>query len=149
MAALDAQRYLESLAGPLARHLERHYAGRTRQRERAGLSEMRLAKALSFIDEHLFGDFEIDALAAAACLSPFHFQRMFKRSVGMAPQAFITRRRIAEASKLLGSTTLPVAEVARRVGYPNQAHFATLFRRATGVTPSRCRSMARGGPAAT
>ena len=138
-------RYLDSLAGPLARHLELHYAGRTRQRERSGLSDVRLAKALAFIDQNLFADFPIEALAAAASLSPFHFQRMFKRSTGLAPQAFITRRRIDAAGKLLVSTELPVAEIARRVGYANQAHFATLFRRLARITPSKYRSLARRG----
>ena len=144
---LPPRNYLESLARPLAAHLERYYTTRTRQRERLGLSERRLDRALAFIDENLFEDFPIEALAEAAWLSPFHFQRMFKRSIGIAPQAFVTRRRVAEAGLLLGSTVLPIAEVARRVGYANQGHFAMLFRRLAGITPSQYRCLAGRGAA--
>jgi AraC-like DNA-binding protein len=137
------QAYLDSIAAPIARHLEDHYAGRTRERDRGGLSESRLAKTLAFIDAHLFGKVSIDDLAEAACLSPFHFSHMFKRSTGVSPLAFVRRRRIVAAARLLASSMLPMAEIARQTGHENQAHFSVSFRRVMGMTPSRYRSLAR------
>lgn len=139
--------YLESLARPFAEHLERHYAHPLRERESHGLSEARLSRALAFIDAHLPGAVPLDGLAEAAFLSPFHFGRMFKRSTGLAPHEFVTHRRIGAAAQLLASTRLPVAEVARRVGYENQAHFSTAFRRVAGTTPTRYRRLAERGEA--
>jgi AraC-like DNA-binding protein len=131
--------YLDIIAGPLADHLELNYARPLRDRERKGLSESRLARALAFIDAQLPGEVPMDQLAAAACLSPFHFGRMFKRSTGLAPHEFVNLCRFARASELLASTKLPIAAVGRSVGYGNPSHFTTAFRRLAGQTPSRYR----------
>jgi AraC-like DNA-binding protein len=140
--------FLESLAGPLAAHLESFYAPRrTRARERGGLSEARLARVLALIEARLDHALCLEDLSQAAHLSPFHFNRMFKRSTGVPPHAFITRRRIAAAAELLASTTLPLSEVGRRCGYPSQPHFSTAFTRVAGMTPSSYRSQARRGEA--
>lgn len=136
--------YLESLAGPLTEHL-RNYYRHTRERESGGLSEARLARALAFIEGHLGEPLSLAALADATNLSRFHFGRMFKRSMGMSPAAFIVRRRLDVAADLLVGTSLPIAEVSRRVGFQTQAHFCTAFKRAKGVTPSRHRNTLRAG----
>ena len=139
--------YLDSLAGPVAEHLQRHYAQPLRERESRGLSEARLVRALAFIDERLPRVVPIEELAEAAFLSPFHFGRMFKRSTGLSPHEFVTHRRIGAAAQLLASTPLPIVEIARRVGYENQAHFSTAFRRVARMTPSRYRLLAERGEA--
>ncbi|MBA3716569.1 MAG: helix-turn-helix transcriptional regulator [Pyrinomonadaceae bacterium] len=53
---------------------------------------------------------------------------------------YVVERRIARAKLLLRTTTLPVTEIALRIGCANQQHFSTLFRRATGTTPTAYRA---------
>jgi AraC-like DNA-binding protein len=72
-------------------------------------------------------------------MSPYHFARLFKRSTGVPPHRFVVRRRIDEARALLSAGTVPIAEIARLVGFRTTSHFATTFRRITGMTPGRYR----------
>lgn len=134
---------LEEIARRLGDHLERFYARPRRHRDKAGLSAGRLAKARAFIEDHLTEAVPLAALAEAASLSLFHFGRMFQRSMGVSPAAYMVRRRLEAAEELLAQTSLPIAEVSARAGFRTQAHFCTAFRRLKGVTPSRSRRNAR------
>jgi AraC family transcriptional regulator len=62
----------------------------------------------------------------------------------VSPHRFLIRRRIEQARALLAAQTLPIAEIARSVGFRTQSHFTTTFRRETGITPSVYRSAGRG-----
>jgi AraC-like DNA-binding protein len=137
--------YLDTLAAPLAEHLLRHYARRTRHRESGGLSEARLARVRAFVEAHLFEPVPLAAMADVANLSLFHFGRMFKRSLGVSPAAFMLERRIEASAGLLAETALSIEEVSRRAGFRTQAHFCTAFRRVKGMPPSRYRRSLRGG----
>lgn len=139
------QAYLDSIADAVAEHLTQNYMHARRQRERAGLSESRLKKALAYIEAHLFEPLPVDAIADAAHLSSFHFRRMFKRSTGLGPHEFVMRRRVEHAKTLLAESETPIAEIARRVGFCSQAHFTTVFRRHTDFTPWRYRASHRSG----
>jgi AraC family transcriptional regulator len=105
----------------------------------AGLKPERLARVMDRIEHGLHEPLQIAHLAEAACLSPFHFARMFKHTTGKSPHAFVTEKRMALAKELLASTPLSIAEVSRRAGYRTQAHFTGVFRQYTGVTPRRFR----------
>lgn len=78
----------------------------------------------------------LEALAAAAGLSPRSLARRFRAATGETVVECIQRLRVARARELLESGRLPVDEVARRVGYEDVAFFRRLFRKYTGLTPS-------------
>ncbi|OHV85120.1 hypothetical protein LCM4573_04375 [Rhizobium sp. LCM 4573] len=101
--------------------------------------DLRLHRALQYIEDHLAEDISLADLAAAAAMSPFHFSRCFKAQTGLAPYAFVVTRRMEKAKELLRATRLPIAEIAWRVGYMNSAKFAAQFRRLTGATPGEWR----------
>lgn len=75
------------------------------------------------------------ALAAVADLSPYHFARAFKRSVGSSPHRYVLRRRIERAKYHLAAGELSLAAVALACGFGSQSHFSAHFRAATGLTP--------------
>ena len=136
---LPPEPYLESLAPVIGEHLERFYPVRERRRDRRGLEPAKLSRVLALIDERLEASLAVEDLAAAVHLSPFHFGRMFCRSMGISPHAYITRRRIDRAKLLLAATDQPLAVIAREVGYRNQAHFTRVFHQVAGTTPRRYR----------
>jgi AraC family transcriptional regulator len=105
-----------------------------------GLSRDRLKRVRDYIEAHLDDRLTLSDLAAVACLSPFHFSRSFKQAVGVGPQRYVTQRRLERAKTLMRRTNEPLAEIAHRVGFSDQSHLTSIFRRETGVTPGRYRA---------
>jgi AraC family transcriptional regulator len=131
--------YRESLTLALAAQI-----GLTLQRAAAPIAaktDPRIQRALDLMDARLAEDIGLDDLAGAAAMSPFHFLRTFKASVGRTPAQELIRRRIVRAQALLQTTQLPVAEIAFRIGYDNASRFTALFKRETGVTPGAFRGV--------
>ncbi|QTN23364.1 AraC family transcriptional regulator [Rhizobacter sp. AJA081-3] len=99
-----------------------------------GLS--RFAPVVEHLREHLAERVTLDELAALAGLSPFHFQRQFKRAHHATPQQLLMALRLFEAKRLLAAGEAP-AQVAAAVGLADQAHLTHAFARRYGVTPAR------------
>ena len=78
-------------------------------------------------------------------MSPYHFARLFQHSTGLPPHRFVVRARIDHAATLLAAPELSIAQISRVVGFRTPSHFATVFRRLMGVTPSAYRAAARQG----
>jgi AraC-like DNA-binding protein len=108
-------------------------------RARGGLPPRVLRRVREYIEAHIAGNIELDALAAAAGLSVFHFARAFKQSTGMTPHSYVLGQRIKRAQELLASTDLPVASIALATGFSDQSHLARHFRAQVGVRPSAFR----------
>ena len=91
---------------------------------------------------------DLDALAAAAGYSRFHFLRAFRAAYGETPRAYLTRRRIERAKTLLRSANLTVTEICHVVGFSSLGSFSARFTELVGVSPSRYRAevVERGGP---
>jgi AraC family transcriptional regulator len=114
-----------------------------------GLPATKLDQVVSFIEDRLGDGLKLHELAAAVRLSQFHFARKFRLSMGQSPHAYLTLRRMERARRLLRETEMPLAQVAREVGYQTQAHFTGVFRRYVGLTPRTFRVQSRGAqPAA-
>jgi AraC family transcriptional regulator len=107
---------------------------------RGGLPVRQLRKVEDHVHEHLADDVSLESLAELVELSPFHFSRVFKQTVGMTPLQFVTRERITRAQQLIRETKRNLIEIGLEVGYKNPSHFAQVFRRVVGVTPTDFRS---------
>jgi AraC-like DNA-binding protein len=96
---------------------------------------VRVARAL--IDD-CYGDgrrTSLESLAAAAGVSPFHLVREFTRATGMSPHRYLVQTRVRRAGELLAKGA-PVSDVAATVGFADQSHLTTQFRRYVGTTPA-------------
>jgi len=135
--------WVDALAEDFGIHLATRYGRPAESPAYAGLAPHRLQRVLAIIDERLEGPIPVRELAAEVHMSPYHFARMFKQSTGQAPHLYITWQRMDRAKDLLAQTTLPLAEIAKRVGYRTQAHFTGVFHERVGITPRayrlRCR----------
>jgi len=99
------------------------------------LDKRRLGRVLDYIEAHFGESVSLDDLAGEACLSPFHFSRLFHEATGLSPHRYVTERRIRSAQQLIVAGAASLAEVALDTGFGSQAHFCRVFRQATGVSP--------------
>lgn len=100
-----------------------------------GLSPRALARAQAFIAEHLGESFSLSDLAHAACISRFHFARLFRASTGCSPMEYVLHARMAAAKQMLARGDQKIAATAAALGFFDQSHFTRTFRRVTGVSP--------------
>ncbi len=92
-------------------------------------------RALAFIEENGLEDARVSDVARAAGVSAGHLHALFRAHVGRTPRSLIATRRVEEARRLLAETELPIAEVALRCGFADQASLTHAVRRDLGTTP--------------
>ena len=141
-AGLGGPLYVASLAQVLAIHLLRTSCAQTPVVRHAtgGLPPQTLRRVLAYITEHLAQPITLRDLAAVAHMDQYHFLRAFRQTTGVTPHQDLLARRIARAQALLEDPTVSITEVAARVGFQTASHFAMLFRRWVGVTPTAYRT---------
>jgi AraC family transcriptional regulator len=135
------QLYAETLAQVLSIELLRleHGSAAMPRATRGGLAAWQERRAREFIEDHLAEDVSLAELADLTRLSPTHFCRAFKRSVGLPPHQYQSLRRIERAKALLADPGRTVTAIALDCGFSAPGSFATAFRKTTGITPSTFR----------
>ncbi len=130
--------FVQGIAQAIAIHLARNYAIQVEASHSGGssLPGYKLQQITDWMAEHVAEDFNLDRLAAQAGLSKFHFHRLFKSAAGVSPARYHINLRMNVARRLRRETKKSVVTVALDVGYANPSHFAKLFRRETGLSPS-------------
>lgn len=141
----DDRVFCDGIRTAVAARLMGHY---TVDRWRAplpapSLDRKRLQWVLEFVEAHLADPLSLDDLASLACLSAFHFSRLFREATGMPPHRYVRDRRIAAAKALLAKGHASLAQIALETGFGSQASFTRAFGKATGTTPGQHRAFAR------
>lgn len=95
-----------------------------------------------YLEAHYREPVSLERLSALLGRHPRHLIESFRRAYGVPPHTYLLQRRVREAKRRLVEGAAPV-ELALELGFYDQAHFSTTFRRFTGVTPGRFRSTAR------
>jgi AraC-like DNA-binding protein len=93
-------------------------------------------QAQAYLEAHYPENITLEQLAQIADLSQFHLTRIFAKTVGLPPHAYLTQVRISRAKKLL-SFGMPIAQVAAETGFADQSHLTRHFKRIVGVTPGQ------------
>lgn len=133
--------YCDAMAWALGRYLVRRYGVPVSPSKTLvwKLAPWRVRRVMDYVDEHLADPMRIAELAQLVGVSAGHFHRAFRATVGKTPLEFINARRVQRAMQLLQRDDVPMATVARRVGFVSPSHFSRTFREITGVNPSRYR----------
>lgn len=113
------------------------------------LLALTLEKALSpcvidaqqFIHNHFREPITVADIAAAAALSQYHFSRIFKKEMEVAPHNYLSNIRLRQAKTLLLETNYTVEEIASSCGFSSTSHFIRAFKKEMEVTPSVFRKL--------
>ncbi|QNK01365.1 helix-turn-helix domain-containing protein [Dyella telluris] len=137
--------FLDGMHSALAGHLLGNYTvERWRpQTNTPDLDPRRLKRVLDLIELRFAETLSLSELAAQACLSEFHFSRLFRAATGLSPYRYVTHRRVEAAEQLLANTQAPQLEIALETGFGSQANFIRVFRKLTGMTPGQFRAQRR------
>lgn len=104
-----------------------------------------IQRALSYIEDHLHNpDLNRDEVAHKVSLSPSYFSVLFFEITGRTFTDYLTHARIEKAKTLLTNPTLPISIVAKKVGFRDESYFTLIFKKLTGITPSRYRLELQG-----
>lgn len=118
--------------GLIARHLPKRHVS-TDQLDQ-GIHDL-----LQAMDERLDHTWGLEELSKRLGVTPAYLVRRFHRVVGLAPMAWLTRRRTEAAAVRLVTTDASIAEIAKQVGWNDANYFARRFRGVFGMNPSAYR----------
>ena len=144
-SAYGTRLMVEMLANALATQLLRCHsslAPKIRQ-QLAGLPSGRLRRVIEHMHEFMDQDLSLGQLADVAGLGTAQFARAFRIATGEPPHRYLTRLRIERARELLEQTEQRVVEVGLNCGFEQPSHFATAFRKVTGLSPRAWRAHRR------
>jgi AraC family transcriptional regulator len=113
-----------------------HHLADAAKRPRGMLDKGVFARLREHVLTHLDEPIDVAALASIAGRSPFHFTRVFSRSVGMTPHRYIVHLRLRRAVELVREGRSGLAEIAASTGFADQSHLSRWVRRVHGVSPS-------------
>lgn len=139
--AANDRLYLESLQTVLVTHILRNHCSVsiTAPSVSGKLSKGKLKLVVGYIQDHLDFNISLTELSEMVQLSPDHFRKLFKQSMGLSPHKYLLQCRIEKAKQLLADEQLTIAEIGRMVGFFDQSHFTNTFRRYTNYTPRQYR----------
>lgn len=109
------------------------------QRKRGKLAPYHLRRTVDYIEQNCGRTIRLDELAQLTGLSQSYFCSAFRESTGMPPQQWQMKARVERAKNLLKDADTPLASVALRVGFADQAHLTRVFRKIVGTTPGAWR----------
>ncbi|MBL0371384.1 AraC family transcriptional regulator [Rhizobium sp. KVB221] len=105
--------------------------------------EKRIRRVTDHIHAHLDEELDLDRLAEIACMSAYHWHRIYRAVLGETPAMTVKRLRLHRAAGDLVTTTRPIADIARQCGYPNLQSFTRIFRADYGIPPAAWRKQGK------
>jgi AraC-like DNA-binding protein len=99
-----------------------------------------MEKAKEYINENFASDISLYEIARFACISPFHFSRVFKQFTSYSPHQYLLNIRLKHAEILLKNHNMSITDIAIASGFASAEYFATAFGRKYQMTPSQYRN---------
>ncbi len=99
-------------------------------------------RVIQTMHDHLDELLTLEDLASVVYLSPFHFNRIFRRLIGIPPGEFLSALRFQAARRLLLTTQLSVTDICFEVGYTSTGSFTSRFTQLVGISPRLLRQRA-------
>lgn len=104
-------------------------------------NETVLAEVFDVIETRFTQTLSLRDVAREVGMTPAYLTTLVRRRTGRTVQDWILERRMTESRRLLTESTLPINDIARRVGIPDPAYFTRMFRREHSATPRAWREL--------
>lgn len=109
-----------------------------RSRDEHSLSRL----VVQYVNEHFSDEnLNISAIGMKFGLTPSYLSRQFRTQTGEALLDYISKTRMEAAKKLIAEQSMPIAEIARKVGYADINTFNRIFKKLEGITPGKYRDI--------
>ncbi len=95
---------------------------------------------MDWLEQHYQEPFQLEKLSSEIHLSASYLSRMFRSHTGNTITEYINKKRLEEASLLLLTTSLPVSQISRKVGYADVTYFCRIFKKRYGTVPLHYRT---------
>jgi len=106
----------------------------------SGRIRQQLEKSLQYIDAHLGDKITVYEVADVACISIYHFQRLFSAYIGETVSQYILHRRLELAAQtIVTQEKLRLADLARKSGFETHSAFSRAFKKHFNVSPREFR----------
>lgn len=106
---------------------------------RGGLTSRQVRIVTDYVESRLAEPVDLVALAGVAGLSPSHFHRAFRLTMGAPPHRWLKKRRIRRAQELMLNPGKSLADIAVETGFSDQSHFTRVFAKEMGASPGAWR----------
>ncbi len=103
----------------------------------------RICRAKEYIDSSFTDDLTLEKISKEACLSQYHFLRIFKSVYKNTPHQYLTSKRIEKARNLLFGTEMSITEICFEIGFESVSSFSWLFKNKFGMSPEVMRESYR------
>jgi YesN/AraC family two-component response regulator len=100
----------------------------------------RLKSTITYIQDHLHQNINLEMLAGAIAMNPSYFCRVFQQEMGHSPYQYIIQQRVEKAKTLLKNRELAISDIALQCGFANHSHLDRHFHKITGITPKAYRT---------
>jgi AraC family transcriptional regulator len=143
----SGQLFLQSIEVALAAVLVRTYSLSMKARRpiKGGLSDVGRRNVIDLVRSRISEDISLADMAAVTGLSITHFSHIFKKSMGESPHQFVLQQRVQCAKELLVSVNFRMIDIALACGFKTQQHFARIFRKVCGLSPTEYQRLKLSG----
>jgi len=107
-----------------------------------------IARVMEAVSAYPDRKWNLDALAALACVSPWHLAHVFRAEAGTSVYRYVLRARLARALDAVLDTELDLCAIAHELGFSSHSHFTARFRALFAMTPVELRRKATRSTAA-
>lgn len=110
---------------------------KTERINRRKIEELR--DVMMYVEEHYEEQFNLNDISKIARMSPYHFCRTFKKITGQTFIEYVNLCRIRKGEEMIINSSLPITQIAHRVGFNNINYFNRVFRKYRLCSPSEFR----------
>lgn len=117
------------------------YAERMRELKKENVISIHIRKCIDYIYDNLQEKLTLRSMAEYLQIDPTYLSKLFSKEVGISFREFIINARVGVAKNMLAYSDFSFSEVSLSLGFSSQSAFTDTFKRSTGVTPGKYRTL--------